>query len=324
MHYAIQIERYGGPENLQLKPMDLPPPSKGEVQIKQTAVGLNFIDTYHRTGYYPLPELPATLGREAAGIVEAVGEGVDNFKVGDRVGYPLFPEAYCSARNIPAHTLVKLPEFVDDQVAAATLLKGLTAWYLLRRTFEVSEQHTILIHAAAGGVGSIAVQWAKALGATVIGGVGSQSKLERAKKLGCDHVVLTSEPDWDQQVLDWNSGEKLPVVYDSVGPDTFMKSLDCIAPRGLMVSFGQSSGAMEPILPGLLATKGSLYLTRPTLVHYLSDPAEKQAGATELFERIQSQEIQVEIGQSYALKDCTQAHKDLEARRTQGSTVLIP
>ena len=324
MPYAVRIHRPGDPSALLIERVEECSPSKGEVVLRQTAIGLNFIDTYHRSGLYPLPEYPATLGREAVGVIEAVGEGVDRFQPGDRVGYPLHPGAYTDFRTIDAGALIRIPDAVPDEVAAAAMLKGLTAWYLLHKTCQVQPGETILFHAVAGGVGSIACQWAGLLGATVIGTVGSSEKAERARKLGCDHVVQYDEEDFCETVREVTGGKGVPVVYDSVGRDTFDASLDCLAPRGLMVSFGQSSGPVEPFVPGLLAKKGSLYLTRPTLVDYLRDPAEKAEGAKALFDRIAAGEIQIDIGRRYPLQDIRQAHEDLEARRTHGSTILIP
>ncbi|MDH3591624.1 MAG: quinone oxidoreductase [Planctomycetota bacterium] len=324
MPYAVRIHEYGGPEVLRVEDVPVPSPGAGELLVRQTAVGLNFIDTYHRTGLYPLPSLPATLGREAAGTVEAVGDGVAGFRKGDRVGYPLFPGAYTDLRVLPADEAVQLPDGVDEATAAASMLKGLTAWYLLRRTYPVSSGETILFHAAAGGVGSIAVQWAKSLGARVIGAVGSAGKAERATALGCDAVVRTDDAGWVDAVRRFAGDAGLPVVYDSVGRDTFLGSLDCLAPRGTMVSFGNSSGPVDPFSPGLLASKGSLYLTRPTLVDYVRDPNEKREAAADLFGRIANGSLRIDVGRRYPLRDAARAHEDLEARRTSGSTLLIP
>ena len=324
MPYAVRIHRPGDPSALQVERMEESTPAAGEVLLRQTAIGLNFIDTYHRSGLYPLPAYPATLGREAVGVIEAVGAAVTGFQTGDRVGYPLHPGAYTDFRAIDAGVLIRIPDAVPDEVAAAAMLKGLTAWYLLHKTYAVRPGETILFHAVAGGVGSIACQWAGLLGATVIGTVGSAEKAERAKQLGCDHVVQYDEEDFCQTVREVTGGAGVPVVYDSVGRDTFDASLDSLAPRGLMVSFGQSSGPVEPFVPGMLAKKGSLYLTRPSLVDYLRDPLEKAEGAKALFDRIASGEIRIDIGRRYPLQDARQAHEDLEARRTQGSTILIP
>ena len=320
---AIRIHRTGGPEVLTGEQVDVGEPGPGEVRLRQTAIGLNFIDTYHRTGLYPLP-LPATLGREAAGVVEAVGPGVTDFTPGDRVAYGLAPAAYAESRTIAADLLVALPPTIDDRVAAAIMLKGLTAWYLLRRTRPVAVGETILFHAAAGGVGQIACQWGRHLGATVIGTAGSRAKADVARSRGCHHVVVYSEEDFTARVRELTHGAGVPVVYDGVGRATFAGSLDCLSPRGMLVLFGQSSGAVPPFDPGILAAKGSLFLTRPTLHHYVSRSSELRAGAAELFALVASGAIQVDVGQTYPLRDAARAHADLEARRTTGSTLLLP
>jgi NADPH2:quinone reductase len=321
--HAIRIHETGGPEVLRWEEVDVASPGPGEVLLRQTAVGLNFIDTYHRTGLYPL-ELPTVLGREAAGVVEEVGDGVREFKPGDRVAYALVPGSYVEARVVAADRLVPLPDGIDERRAAAVMLKGLTAHYLLRRTYRVQPGDTILLHAAAGGVGLIACQWAKHLGATVIGTVGSGEKAELAREHGCDHTVLYDREDLVERVRELTGGKGVPVVYDSVGQATFSRSLDCLAPLGLMVSFGQSSGAVPPQDLGLLAKKGSLFVTRPTLATYIAERRDLLAAAAELFEAIGVGGIRVEVRQTYRLEDTAQAHRDLEARKTSGSTLLLP
>jgi NADPH2:quinone reductase len=323
MPHAIRIHKTGGPEVLTWEEITLGKPGPGEVRLRQTAVGLNFIDTYNRKGIYPL-QLPSGLGGEGAGVVEEVGPGVTDLKQGDRVAYGNAPiGAYAEARLIPADRLVKVPAGVTDQQAAAITLKGLTAQYLLRQTYRVKPGDTILVHAAAGGVGLIACQWAKHLGATVIGTVGSDAKGKLARDHGCTYVIDYGKEDFVARVAELTKGRKLPVVYDSVGKDTFMKSLDCLAPLGLMVSFGQSSGLVEPFSVNVLTGKGSLYVTRPTLAHYASSTEKLRAMAKELFDVVASGEVKIEIGQTYPLKDVAQAHRDLEARKTTGSTVLV-
>ena len=321
--HAIRIHETGGPEVLRWEEVEIAGPGPGEVLLRQTAIGLNFIDTYHRTGLYPL-ELPAVLGREAAGVVEEVGDGVRDLEPGDRVAYALHPGSYAERRSIPAARLVPLPAHVDERTAAAVLLKGLTAHYLLRRTFTVQPGQTILIHAAAGGVGLIACQWAKHLGATVIGTVGSQAKAELARTHGCDHPLLYDSEDFVERVRELTGGRGVPVVYDSVGRATFERSLDCLEPLGLMVSFGQSSGAVPPQNLGVLAQKGSLFVTRPTLATYIAERQDLLAASGELFETIRAGGIRVEVNQTYPLADAARAHEDLEARRTTGSTLLVP
>ena len=325
MSKAIRIHEHGGPEALRWEDIQIPSPAPGDVHIKQTAVGLNFIDIYHRSGLYPLPSLPATPGMEGAGIVVATGEGVNEFTPGDRVAYAgLPPGAYAEERLIPAHRLVKLPDAISDQQAAGMMLQGMTVQYLLRSTFHVKPGDTILLHAAAGGVGLIACQWAKALGATVIGTVGSPEKAALASAHGCDFPILYREDDWVAKVKEITDGEGVPVVYDSIGKDTFMKSLDCLRPLGLLVSFGQASGPVAPFDPGVLAAKGSLFLTRPTLMTYTANRDDLLASAQELFEAVQSGAVKIEVQQTYPLSEAAQAHRDLEARKTTGSTVLIP
>lgn len=321
---AIRIERTGGPEVMQLVDVDLPPPGPGEVRIRHTAIGLNFIDTYHRSGLYPV-KLPAGLGLEAAGVVEETGEGVSNLKPGDRVAYGNGPlGAYSEARNAPANRVSKLPNGISDETAAAMMLKGMTVRYLLRETYKVSPGDTILIHAAAGGVGLIACQWAKALGATVIGTAGSKDKAGLARAHGCDHVILYKDEDVPARVRELTGGKGVPVVYDGVGKDTLMASLDSLKPRGLLVSFGNASGPVDKFDVGLLASKGSLYITRPTLGSYVANDAELQANAKDLFDVVESGKVKIEVNQTYRLSEVVQAHRDLASRKTTGSTVLLP
>src|SRR6478672_11787914 len=298
---AIRVDHTGGPEVLRLKDIELPPPAPGQVQVKHTAIGVNFIDTYQRSGLYPVP-LPSGLGLEAAGVVEALGDNVSGLKIGDRVGYCTGPiGAYAEANNVPADRAVKLPDGVSDETAAAAMLKGMTAQYLLKRTYPVKRGETILFHAAAGGVGLIAGQWAKHLGASVIGTVGSDEKVALAKENGSAHVLNTRKDDWVKRVREITGGVGVPVVYDSIGKDTFMGSLDCLAVRGMMVSFGNASGAVPAFEPGLLSAKGSLYLTRPTLVHYTRNARELQATANDLFAVIESGVVKIQINQRFKL-----------------------
>jgi len=320
--HAIRIHEFGGPEVMQWEQLDLADPAQGEAQVRHTAIGLNFIDVYHRTGLYPT-ELPAGLGSEAAGIVAAIGPGVTEVSVGDRVVYTGSPyAAYSERRNFSAAQLVPIPDSVSDEIAAAVLLKGLTAWYLLHHSYTVQPGDPILLYAAAGGVGSIASQWAKLLGATVIGVVSTDEKATLAKSQGCDHIVMADDPDVPGAVKGLTDGQGVAAVYDSVGKDTFIASLDCLRPHGTMVSFGNSSGAVDPFSPALLAPRGSLYVTRPTLVHF-TNTREKLMAATEvLFKFIDG--ASVRVGQRYALKDAAQAHRDIAARKTTGSTILIP
>jgi NADPH:quinone reductase and related Zn-dependent oxidoreductases len=302
----------------------VPPPGQGEVRIRHTAVGLNFIDTYHRSGLYPVP-LPTVIGSEGAGVVEAVGPGVTDLKPGDRVAYGNAPiGSYAEVRNIPAGRLVKIPDGISDQQAASMMLKGMTAQYLLRRTYRVQKGETILVHAAAGGVGLILVQWAKHLGATVIGTVGSKDKAEIAKAHGCDHVILYRETKFVDEVKRITGGAGVSVVYDGVGKDTFMDSLDCLRPLGYMVYYGNASGAVPPFNLLTLAQKGSLYVTRPTLATYVAKREDLVATANDLFDVVKSGAVKIEINQTYPLKDAAQAHRDLESRKTTGTTVLLP
>jgi NADPH2:quinone reductase len=325
MPHAIRIHKPGGPEVLQWEDVNVPAPGPGEIQIRHKAVGLNYIDTYHRTGLYPMP-MPSGIGLEAAGVVEAVGSGVTEFKVGDRVAYCNGPiGAYSEVKNHPAERCVKIPDGVSFEQAASMMLQGLTVQYLLRRMLRVPQSgDMVLWHAAAGGVGLIACQWARALGVQLIGTVSSEEKAKLAKENGCAHTVIYTKEDFVARVNEVTGGRKVAIVYDSVGKDTFMKSLDCLQPRGLMVSFGNSSGAVGPTDLGILAAKGSLYVTRPTLMSYVGKREELVAAAKELFDHVVAGRIKVVPRQSYALKDAAQAHRDLEARKTTGSTILVP
>lgn len=323
MTRAVRIHRTGGPDVLTVETVDAGRPGAGEVLIRQTAVGLNFIDTYQRSGLYPLA-LPATLGMEAAGIVEAVGPGVTDPGIGDRVAYPMTAGAYAGERVMPADRLVRIPDGVSDETAAAMMLKGMTAEYLLMRTFPVQEGQTILFHAAAGGVGLIACQWARALGAQVIGTVSTAEKAALASDHGCHHPIVTSNEEIVERVMDITGGKGVPVVYDSIGRDTFDASLKVLAPRGTLVSFGQSSGAVESFNPARLAAGGSLYYTRPGLAHYIASREELDLSAKRLFSMVDSGKVRIEVNQTYPLDDVERAHRDLEGRRTTGSTVLLP
>jgi NADPH2:quinone reductase len=324
MNHAIRLHEPGGPEKLVWEEVPLPSPKPGEALVRHDAVGLNFIDIYFRTGLYKVPSLPAVIGMEAAGVVEAVGEGVEDLKPGDRVAYAMGPiGAYSQARTIRADILVKLPDDIPSQTAAAMMLQGLTAQYLLRRTYKVQAGETILIHAAAGGVGLILSQWAKALGATVIGTVGSEAKADIARAHGCDHVILQGE-DLAARVSEITRGARLPVVYDSIGRDTFAASLDCLAPFGLLVSFGNASGPVTGVDLGVLAAKGSLFVTRPTLATHTAKRADLLAMSEDLFAVVRSGEVKIEVNQTYPLREASAAHRDLEARRTTGSSILLP
>lgn len=325
MPKAIRIHEHGGPEVLRWEEVDISDPGPGQVRIRQGAVGLNYIDVYYRTGLYPLPSLPWTLGMEGAGRIEAVGEGVTEFKVGDRVAYASPPVgAYAEVRLIGADRVVALPDTIDDQTAAAMMLQGMTAQYLLRRTYHVQAGDAILFHAAAGGVGLMACQWARHLGATVIGTVGSDEKAELARAHGCHHTIVYSRENFTERVREITNGQGVAVVYDSVGKDTFMGSLDCLRPMGMMVSFGNSSGAVPAFEPVILSAKGSLFLTRPTLMTYTAKRPDLVAAAAELFEMVAKGVVKIEARQRYPLAEAAQAHRDLEARKTTGSTVLLP
>lgn len=321
MPHAIRVSQAGGPEVLSWEEVEVGEPGPGQALIRQSAAGLNFIDVYHRTGLYPQP-LPFTPGVEGAGTVESVGEGVESVMPGDRVAYAGPIGGYAEQRIIDSDRLVKLPDDMPFEQAAGMMLQGMTARMLLRAVFPVEKGDTILIHAAAGGVGLIMCQWANALGATVIGTVSSEEKAELARAHGCHHAVLYTSQDFAAEVDRITGGEKLPVVYDSVGRSTFLKSLECLKPRGLMVSFGNASGPVEPFAPALLAQKGSLFLTRPTLFHYIASRRELEQSAGELFDIVGSGKVKVEVNQRFALKDASEAHRALESRQTAGSTIL--
>jgi NADPH2:quinone reductase len=323
MTHAIRFHKPGGPEVLVWEEVELGKPGPGEARIRHTAVGLNFVDIYNRSGLYPVP-LPSGLGSEAAGVVEEVGPGVTDLKPGDRVAYgSASAGAYAEERLIAADRLIKLPDAIDDKTAAAMMLKGLTVQYLIRQTYRVKAGETILLHAAAGGVGLILGQWAKHLGVTVIGTVGSDEKAKLAQAHGCAHTIVYTREDFVKRVDEITGGKKVPVVYDSVGKDTFLKSLDCLAPLGFLALFGQSSGSVEPLNLGLLAQKGSLYVTRPTLNTYGAKRENLVAMAKELFEVVLSGAVKIEVNQTYPLKEAARAHADLAARKTTGSTVLL-
>lgn len=325
MPHAIVLSETGGPENLRWQEVTVGEPGPGQVRLRHTAIGLNFIDVYHRTGLYPLPSLPAVIGLEAAAVVEAVGPGVSDLTVGSRVAYASPPAgAYAEVRLMPADRLVALPDGIDDAHAAAMMLKGMTAEYLLCRTYKVKAGDTILVHAASGGVGLIVCQWAKHLGVQVIGTVGSDAKAELARAHGCDHPIVYTRENFVDRVKALTDGAGVAVVYDSVGKDTFMGSLDCLAPMGMMVSFGNASGAVPAFEPGILSAKGSLFLTRPTLMTYTAKRADLVASARALFEVVLKGAVTIEINQRYPLRDAAQAHRDLEARKTTGSTLLMP
>ena len=323
MTRAIRFESFGGPEVLQYREVEVPAPGEGEARVAHRAIGVNFIDVYHRTGLYPLA-LPSGLGGEGAGVVTAVGAGVRHVKAGDRVAYtaPAPLGSYSDERVVAARCLVKLPDAIGDQTAAAMMLKGLTAWYLLTRSYKVASGDWILLYAAAGGVGLIAAQWARELGARVIGIVSTPAKRELALKHGCEHVLLDGD-DIPRRVRELSNGG-VPVVYDSVGRTTFYQSLDCLRPHGVLVSFGNASGKVEPFGLHELMRRGSLYVTRPTLQDFIGERASLEAGAAELFSLVEKGHVVIEVNQTYALSDAAQAHRDLEARKTTGSTVLIP
>jgi len=323
MTKAVRFHKTGGPEVLVYEDVDVGAPGEGQARVKNNAIGLNFIDTYHRSGLYPLP-LPSGLGLEGAGVVEALGPGVDYLKAGDRVAYAGGPPgSYSEVRLIPADRLVKIPDGITDMQAAAMMLKGLTAQYLIRSTFPVKAGQTVLFHAAAGGVGLIAGQWLKALGVTTIGTVGSDDKAKLAKAHGYDHTIVYTRENFAERVKEITGGAKLPVVFDSVGKDTFMGSLDCLQPRGMLVVFGNGSGPVTGFDLNLLS-KGSFYVTRPTLMTYTSKRADLVAASNELFDVVKSGKVKIEVNQKFALKDAKQAHLDLEGRKTTGSTVLVP
>jgi NADPH2:quinone reductase len=321
MPHAIRVHEAGGPEVLKWEGIEVGDPGPGQIRLRQEAAGLNFIDVYHRTGLYK-QEYPFTPGVEGAGVVETVGSDVTNLKAGDRVAYGGPIGGYAEVRLIDADRVVKLPDSISSEQAAAMMLQGMTAHMLLRQVYSVKAGDTILIHAAAGGVGLIVCQWAKALGATVIGTVGSDEKAELAHAHGCDHPIVYAREDFVAEVERITGGAKLPVVYDSVGEDTFLRSLDCLRPRGLMVSFGNSSGPPDPFPPGVLAQKGSLFLTRPTLYNYTASREDLEQAAGELFDVVASGKVKIEVKQRFPLKDAAEAHRALEARKTSGSTIF--
>jgi len=325
MSKAVVVHKTGGPEVLSWEEHEVGAPGAGEARIRHEAVGLNFIDVYHRTGLYPLPGLPAVIGLEGAGVVEAVGDGVDEVAVGDRVAYAAPPVgAYAEERLIPAHRLIRLPDGIDMRQAAGMMLQGMTARYLLKGCYPVTASSTILVHAASGGVGSLLSQWASHVGATVIGTAGSEEKAVLARENGCAHVILYRVQDFAEAVRDITEGRGVDAVYDSVGQATFHKSLDCLRPMGTMVSFGQSSGSVPPVDISVLAAKGSLFLTRPSLMDYTKKREDLLAHAQDLFEVVLSGAVKLRIMQEYPLQDAARAHEDLEARRTTGSSILIP
>jgi NADPH2:quinone reductase len=321
MTHAIRVHKPGGPEVLQWEEISVGHPGPGQIRLRHSAVGLNYIDVYHRTGLYPMP-LPFIPGMEGAGTVEAIGDGVSDLRVGDRVAYAGSIGGYAEARLIAADRVVKLPDSIADDTAAAMMLQGMTVQYLIRRVYPVKRGDTILIHAAAGGVGLILCQWAASLGATVIGTVSNDEKAALARANGCHHTITYTREDFQARVLELTGGAKLPVVYDSIGKDTFMKSLDCLRPRGLMVTFGQSSGPVGPLDLGILGQKGSLQITRPTLQSFIADRAELVETANDLFTVVGNGTVKISVNQTYALKDAARAHTDLEARKTTGSTIL--
>jgi NADPH:quinone reductase len=324
MPKAVRLHEHGGPEVLRVEDLDPGAPAEGELQVRHTAIGVNYIDIYDRTGLYPI-SLPGVLGREAAGVVVALGRRTSGFRIGERIAYVHSkPGAYADVRNIPAERVVKVPRGVSDEEAAALMLKGLTAHYLLRRTHRVMRGEAILVHAAAGGVGLILTQWARSLGARVIGVVGSDAKAEVARKHGCYKVLVSGRDEIVASVKQLTKGAGVAVVYDSVGKDTFMESLDCLRPLGMMVTFGNASGPPPPLNPLELSKRGSLFLTRPTLFTYIATRAALEAAARELFAVVKSKRVRVRIGQRYRLTEAAEAHRDLEARRTTGSTVLVP
>ncbi len=324
MPRAIRIHETGGAEVMRLEDVEVAPPAADEVQLRHTAIGINFIDVYDRTGFYPQP-LPAGLGREGAGVITAVGRKVRGLKPGQRVAYVTAqPGSYCEVRNVPAERVVKVPAGVSDEQAAVLMLKGMTACYLLRHTCDVKRGDVIVVHAAAGGVGSLLCQWGRALGATVIGVVGSEDKARLAKRNGCKHVLIRNRDEIAASVKKFTKGLGAHVIYDAVGKDTFFESLDCLRKRGLMVSYGSSSGPVAPISPAELVKRGSLFLTRPTLFDYTADRTDLERMARETFSAVKKKWVKVRINQRYALADAQRAHEDLEARRTTGASVIVP
>ena len=323
MAKAVRYHKQGGPEVLQLDDVQVGDPGQGQVRIRHTAIGVNFVDTYQRSGLYPM-QTPAVAGNEGAGVVEAVGAGVADLKAGDRICYTGLPGSYCETRLVPADRMVKLPKGISEEQAASMLLKGLTVHYLIFTTYPVKKGETVLWHAAAGGVGLIACQWLKALGVTTIGTAGSAEKLALAKAHGADHLINYSTEDWVKRVKEITGGKGVPVVYDSVGKSTWEGSLDCLRPRGLMVSFGNASGPVAPVNLGILASKGSLYVTRPTLATYIAARADLVERSNALFEIVKSGKVKIETTGKYKLADAAQAHRDLESRKTTGSVILVP
>lgn len=321
---AIRVHEYGGPEVLKYEDVELPPPGKGEIRVRQTAIGVNYIDTYFRTGLYKAPQLPFVAGNEAAGEVAALGEGVEGFKVGERVAYVVTLGCYAAERNVPANMVVKLPDGVSDEVAAGMMLKGMTAEYLLFRTYPVKEGDTILVHAAAGGVGQILTQWGKHLGATVIGTVGTEEKAKLARANGADHTILYRTEDFAKRVAEITGGEKCNVVYDGVGKTTFEGSLDSLAPLGVLASFGNASGSVENFNLGILGPKGSLFVTRPTLFTFIQKRATLEEMAKRLFDVVSSGAVKIEISQRAPLADAANVHRALEGRETTGAVILRP
>src|SRR5512138_224985 len=323
MAKAIRFHKQGGPEVLQLDDVEVGDPGPGQVRIRHRAIGVNFVDTYQRSGLYPM-QLPAIAGNEAAGVVEAAGKGVKELKAGDRVAYTGLPGSYCEARVVPAERMVKVPKGISDEEAASMMLKGMTVHYLIFSTYKVKKGDTVLWHAAAGGVGLIACQWLKKLGVTVIGTVGSEEKAQLARSHGCKHVINYSTENFVERVKELTKGKKVPVVYDSVGKSTWEGSLDCLQPRGLMVSFGNASGAVPPVNLGILSTKGSLYVTRPTLNTYVAARADLVKRSNDLFNAVKSRKVKIETTARYPLAEAANAHRDLEGRKTTGSVVLVP
>ena len=323
MAKAVRYHKQGGPEVLQLDDVQVGEPGAGQVRIRHTAIGVNFVDTYQRSGLYPM-QLPAVAGNEAAGVVDAVGPDVKDLKKGDRIAYTGLPGSYCEQRIVPADRMVKIPEGISDDQAASMMLKGMTVHYLIFSTYAVKKGETVLWHATAGGVGLIACQWLKALGVTTIGTAGSDEKCALAKAHGADHVVNYSKENFVERVMAITGGKKVPVVYDSVGKTTWEGSLDCLRPRGLMVTFGNASGPVAPVNLGILSTKGSLYVTRPTLATYIAARQDLVERSSALFDAVKSGKVKIETTKKYKLADAAQAHRDLEGRKTTGSVVLIP
>jgi len=323
MAKAVRFHKAGGADVLVHEDVQVGEPGEGQVRIRHTAIGVNFVDVYQRAGLYPMP-MPAIAGNEGAGVVEAVGAGVKTLKAGDRVAYTGLVGSYCESRVVPADRMVKTPDGISDEQAASMMLKGMTVQYLIRRTYAVKSGETVVFHAAAGGVGQIACQWLKALGVTVIGTVGSDEKAKLATAHGCTHTVVYTRENFVERVKALTGGKGVPVVYDSVGKDTWEGSLDCLRPRGLLVTFGNASGPVPPMNLGILAGKGSLYVTRPTLATYIATREELEATATELFDMVKSGKVKIEVSARYKLADAAQAHRDLEARKTTGSIILVP